>query len=103
MVDPSFTITCIPFTYLINLTADANDPSASDPGPPVFRILVLGRGAAKLEFGSYYGSGIQYEWRGATYDLFAGQAIPEPATVFLVAAGLALVAARRVQSRRLRG
>lgn len=102
IVDPSFTITDIPFTYLINLTAYANDPSFADPGPPVFRILVLGQGAAKVEFGSYPGNGILYEWRGATYDLFAGQAIPEPGTVVLVAAGLALVAARRVQYRRLR-
>lgn len=103
VLDPSFTIGGIPFTYRINLMAYINDPTAFDPGPPLFHILVLGSGTATVELGSYEAGGIFYDWRGATYDLLEGHAILEPAPFALVAVGLLLLTACRMRPRRERG
>jgi hypothetical protein len=103
VLDPSFTIGGIPFTYRINLRAYVNDPTESDPGPPLFHILVLGSGTANVELGSYEAEGSFYDWRGTTYDLLEGQAIPEPASFSLMAVGLLLLATCRVRVRRERG
>lgn len=100
ILDPSFTVGGIPFTYRINLMAYVNDPTEFDPGPPLFHILVLGSGTATVALGSYEAGGIFYDWRGATYDLLAGLAIPEPAPVLLVPAGLVLLAACGLRRRK---
>ena len=88
----------LPFTLTGNLTAHLENPFIGPAGPAVFSVNVIGQGTAVFQLMSTIlpVNGQTYTVRSMTYNFQPG-AVPEPATLVLLATGLcgAGAAARR--------